>query len=201
MGDEVGSPQAGNMMKKVETGGMKVGELVKKTQMNEPKVGKVGRSVRLGQEEYLKPEQDAMLAEAGEEDEFVKCFDDIAGKEMPWQVVKQARDKEVKYLRELGVYEKVGERAAVAKYNVTPVDTKWVDIDRAFEGEPMQIRSRMVAKEFTSGDGPDLHAGLPPMEVVRAIISIAASHSPEFSLMQSMFPVRTSMPRLKGPCW
>ena len=42
----------------------------------------------------------------------------------------------------LGVYENVGERAAVAKYNVTPVDTLWVDTDQAFEGEPMQIRPR-----------------------------------------------------------
>ena len=39
-------------------------------------------------------------------------------------------EKELKYLRELGVYEKVDERTAVAKYNVTPVGTKWVDIDQ-----------------------------------------------------------------------
>ena len=45
--------------------------------------------------------------------------------------MKQAREKELKYLRVNGVYEKVGERAAVAKYNVTPVDTNWVDIDKA----------------------------------------------------------------------
>ena len=28
----------------------------------------------------MKLEQDAMLAGAGEEDEFIKCFDDITGK-------------------------------------------------------------------------------------------------------------------------
>ena len=54
----------------------------------------------------------------------IKCFDDITGKELLWQAVKQAREQEFKYLRELGVCEKVDERAAVAKYNVTPVDTK-----------------------------------------------------------------------------
>ena len=43
----------------------------------------------------------------------------------------EARDKEMKYLRELGVCSKVDERAAVAKYNVTPVDTKWVDTDKS----------------------------------------------------------------------
>ena len=82
----------------------------------------------------MKPEQGAMLAEAGEEDEFIKCFDDITGKELPWQAVKEGREKELKCLRELGVYGKVDERAAVAKYTVTPVDTKWVDTDKAFEG-------------------------------------------------------------------
>ena len=56
-----------------------------------------------------------MLAGAGDEDEFFKCFDDITGKELPWQSVKETREKELKYLRELGVYEKVDERAAVAK--------------------------------------------------------------------------------------
>ena len=61
--------------------------------------------------------------------------------------MKAAREKELKYLRELGVYGKVDECAAVAKDNVTPVDTKWVDRDKAFAGEPMQIRSRIVVRE------------------------------------------------------
>ena len=114
---EMCGTQAGELMQKVETGDMKIGELVEKIQINEPKVGKVGRSVRVGQEEYMKLEQDAMLAEAGEEVEFVKSFDDITGRELPWQALKQTREKELKYLRELGVYEKVDERAAMAKYS------------------------------------------------------------------------------------
>ena len=147
------------------------------------KVGNVWNLVRFGQEKCSKPEQDAMLAGAGDEDEFFKCFDDMAGKELLWQGVKETREKELTYLRELGENEKVDERAAVAKYNVTPVDTKWVDTDKAFEGEPMQLRSRVVAREFKSADRPDLYAGTPPLEALKAITSIAASHSPEFSLM------------------
>ena len=45
-----------------------------------------------------------------------------------------------------GVYQKVDECAAVAKYNVTPVDTKWVDTDKAFGEGAMHIRSRIVAR-------------------------------------------------------
>ena len=99
-----------------------------------------------------------MLAGAGEEDEITKCFDDITGKELLWQAVKEAREKELKYLRELGVYEKVDERTTAAKYNVTPVDTKWVDTDKAFE-EPMHVHSRVVVRDFKSGDRPDLYEG------------------------------------------
>ena len=37
-----------------------------------------------------------MLAGAGEEDKFIKCCDDITGKELPWQAVKEARETELK---------------------------------------------------------------------------------------------------------
>ena len=87
---------------RTETGDRKVGELVKKIQMKDPKVEKVVKFVRFGQEKYKKPERDAMLAGAGEEDKLFKFFDDITGKELHWQVVKQAREQELKYLRELG---------------------------------------------------------------------------------------------------
>ena len=59
-----------------------------------------------------------MLAGAGEEEKFIKCLNDIIGKEVLWQAVKQAREHELKYLGELGVYERVDELAAVAKYDV-----------------------------------------------------------------------------------
>ena len=60
------------------------------------------------------------------------------------------------------MYEKVDEKEAVEKHGITPVDTMWVDTDKASEGEPMQIRSRMCAREFKSDDRPDLYAGTPP---------------------------------------
>ena len=89
----------------------------------------------------------------------------------------------MKYLRDLGVYGKVDEKEAVAKYGITPVNTKWIDTDKAFDGEPMQIRSRMCAREFKSDDRPDLYAGTPPLEALKAIISIAANNKETFSIM------------------
>ena len=106
-----------------------------------------------------------------------------SGKELPWHAVRKARKMELQYLRDLGVYENVDEKEAVGKYGVTPIDTKWVDTDKAFEGEPMQIRSRMCAREFKSDDRPDLYAGTPPLEALKAIISIAANHKETLSIM------------------
>ena len=61
--------------------------------------------------------------------------------------------------------------------------TQWVDTDKAFEGEPMQIRSRLRAREFKSDDRPDLYAGTPPLEALKAITSIAANNKETFSIM------------------
>ena len=142
---------------------------------------KVDEEIWSQSEESLCNARHAMLADAEEDaEEDVICFDDITGKEFPWHAVRKARELELKYLRDIGVYEKVDEKEAVAKYGITPVDTKWVDTDRAFEGEPMQIRSRMCAREFKSDDRPDLYAGTPTLEALKAIISIAANHKETF---------------------
>ena len=82
-----------------------------------------------------------------------------------------------------GVYEKIDEKEAVTKYGITPMDTKWIDTENAFEGEPMQIRSRKCAREFKSDDRPDFYAGTPPLEALKAIIQVAANNKNTFSIM------------------
>ena len=103
----------------------------------------------------------ADVEEKQEQEQDVVCIDDVTGKELPRHAVRKARELELKYLRDLGVYEKIVEKEAVEKYGVTPIDTKWIDTDKAFEWEPMQIRSRICAREFKSDDRPDLYAGTP----------------------------------------
>ena len=138
-----------------------------------------------------------MLADVEEEEHDVIRFDDSTGKELPWHAVRKTRELELSYLRDLGKFD---ENEAVAQYGITPVDTKWVDTDKAFEEEPMQIRSRIVAREFKSDDRPDLHAGAPPLEALKAIISIAANHEETFSIMHIDVHVHTSMQRTRDLC-
>ena len=105
------------------------------------------------------------------------------------------RELELKYPPDLGVNEKVDEKEAVEKYGINPKDTKWVDTDKAFEEEPMQIRSRICAREFENGDRPNLYAGTPPLETLKTL-SIAANHKETFSIMHRC--VTCVLPR-EGP--
>ena len=59
------------------------------------KLDKSGDRQDFGQEECMKLEQDAMLADADQEEEFIKCFDDITGRDRPWKAVKEARAHEL----------------------------------------------------------------------------------------------------------
>ena len=63
--------------------------------------------------------------------------------------MREARELELKYLRDLGVYEKVDEKEAVEKYGITPVDTKWVDTDTAFEGSQCKSDHECVRESST----------------------------------------------------
>ena len=48
-----------------------------------------------------------------EEEQYVICIDDVAGKELPRHAVRKAREQELKYLRDLGVHEKVDDSEAL----------------------------------------------------------------------------------------
>ena len=117
--------------------------------------------------------------------------DDITGKELPLHAVRKAREQELKYPRNLAVYERVDEREAIAKYRHPPIYTKWIDTDNALEGEPMQVRGRANANQIknrcerVSRVMIDKICVQEPLhrKALKCIISIAASHTETFSTM------------------
>ena len=120
-----------------------------------------------------------MLATAEEEDQRDQCIEDITGKEPPWSAVRQSREQELKYLRDFGVYEKVDERDAIARYQVTPVDTRWTDTNQAFEP-----RSRVATREFKKWrSARSVRRSSFFLEALNVIISSAATHNQTFSIM------------------
>ena len=62
-------------------------------------------------------------------------------------------------------------------------NTGSLSTDKAFEGEPMQIRSRMCAREFKSDDRLGLVCRDSTAEALKAIISVAANNKNTFSIM------------------
>ena len=97
---------------------------------------KLCKSIMKGLAKRSREEHVVLVDVEERQEQHVICFDDITSKELPWHAVRKARELESKYLRDLGVYEKVDEKEAVAKYGITPVDTTWIDTDKAFEGSP-----------------------------------------------------------------
>ena len=91
-------------------------------------------------------ERHAMLAEMDEENQDVVCVGDITQKEFPCHAVRKARAQELKFLRDLRVHEKVDEREAIAQYQLTPIDTKWIDTDKAFEESPCKSDQELLRK-------------------------------------------------------
>ena len=86
----------------------------------------------------------------------------------------QARREEIKYFREMGVYEKVDISEAWAETGKAPIAVRWVDINKGDTANP-KYRSRLVAKEFNTGPLPELYAATPPSECLRLILSLVAS--------------------------
>ena len=133
--------------KNTETGKIGGKQNLKSTVMDGVKFGKVGKcenskidgeTCRRSEENLCRSiikgmtrrncEKQAMLANVEEtqgKEQDVVCFDDVTGKELPWSAVRKARELELKYLRDLGVYEKVDEKEAIEKYGITPIETKW----------------------------------------------------------------------------
>ena len=78
----------------------------------------------------------------------------------------EARSKEVHYLREKRVYNKIPRSEIIG--------TRWIDINKGDDQNP-NYRSRLVGKEFNNGPMEGLFAGTPPLEALRFLIHEAAT--------------------------
>ena len=111
-------------LKSIVMNGVKsgTGDKVKNVVMDGVKTGKVGKleNCKIDEEMWSQSEErlcksirkgparrnrerHEMLADVEEQEEYVICFDDITGKELPWHAVHKARELELKYLRDLGM--------------------------------------------------------------------------------------------------
>ena len=78
--------------------------------------------------------------------------------------VKEARDKEIQYIKEKEVWVKIP-RAQARAMGIKVIGTKWIDINKGDDENP-NYRSRFVAKEFNNTQMDGLFAATPPLEAM-----------------------------------
>ena len=101
------------------------------------------------------------------------AWDDMSGAPLDPALVRQARAKEMEYIKGKGVWSVIPRAQAQAnKWKIIP--TRWLDINKG-DGANPNYRSRFVAKEFNTGSQEGLFAATPPLEALRLVLSLAAT--------------------------
>ena len=100
--------------------------------------------------------------------------------ELDPEKVKEARLEEVQFMKDRGLWDVVPRPEGV-----NPVSVRWVDVVKS-DGS---TRSRLVARDFKGADRhrDDLFAAIPPLEAVRAVLSMAATASSDGAVKKLMF--------------
>ena len=72
------------------------------------------------------------------------AWDDLTGMKLDGHMVKEARAKEIHYVRDKRVWHKIPRRQALAK-GCKVIKTSWIDINMGDDANP-NYRSRLVGK-------------------------------------------------------
>eukprot|EP00973_Karenia_brevis_P042751 5916416-Karenia_brevis.AAC.1 len=106
------------------------------------------------------------------------AFDDVTGAPLDAERVRRAREEEIRYFKKMKVYKKVLRSKCHQLTGRDPIGVRWVDVNKQDNENPL-YRSRLVAKQFKTGNDPELFAATPPLETMKLIISIAATRNHE----------------------
>ena len=98
--------------------------------------------------------------------------DDVKGGPLDPREVKTAREKEIKYLLDMEVYEYSTAAEAWARTGRNPVGLKWIDTNKG-SAEAPRYRSRLVCTEVRHGGVERTFSATPPLETLRVLLSAA----------------------------
>ena len=102
------------------------------------------------------------------------AWDDVSGAALNPHEVRRARAEEIKYVHEMGLYEKVPIDQCYARTGKAPISTRWININKGDQDHP-NYRSRLVAREINTHRRDDLFAATPPLEAFKTILSMTAT--------------------------
>ena len=129
------------------------------------------------------------IPEEDSTDEILEAWDDVSGEDLDPSAFLAARREEIAYYKEMKVtarreeiayykemkaFTKVPISQCISRTGRKPIGVRWIDINKG-DRYNINVRSRLVAKEFNNKKCDDLFAGTPLVEAMRAIISMAAS--------------------------
>ena len=109
-------------------------------------------------------------------------WDDNSGSELDPKAVRQAREEEIQYFREMKLYTKVPISQCYKHIKKAPRSVRWIDINKGDRERP-NYRSRVVASEIHTHKREDLFAAIPFLESLKAILSMAASSNKGETIM------------------
>lgn len=132
------------------------------------------QSDRLLQECRLVEEEDSPWLES--------AFDDVSGVELDPKKVYKARMEEVKFIRDMKLFDKVPIEECWANIGKAPISTKWIDINKGDCTAP-KYRSRNVAREISYNKQDGLFVATPPLQVMKLLLSTLPSSNKGERLM------------------
>ena len=117
-------------------------------------------------DELHEPEPEWDLAE---DEEHV---DSVTGHKLDPELARAAVQKEMRKMMSLKVYDTISRTEAKTMKNGKWIDTRWVKTLKNIN----EVRARLVGREFAHGDPrDDLFAGVPPLHLVKLLVSLCAS--------------------------
>ena len=103
----------------------------------------------------------------------MSAWDDQTGMKLDAGKVREARAKEIQYIHDKVVYNKIPRSTAI-RNGWKVVQTRWIDINKGDDDNTV-YRSRLVGKEFNNEQMDGLFAGTPPLEALRYLVHEAAT--------------------------
>ena len=100
--------------------------------------------------------------------------DSLTKQQLPTDLVKIARRKELAYFESKEVWRRVPIAEAWKTSGRPPVTVRWVDVNKGDDESP-DIRSRLVARQIRYAGEDPMFAPTPPLEALRTVLSCAAT--------------------------
>ena len=101
-----------------------------------------------------------------------KVLDSLTGQPLDIELVRKARQEELKYFRDKGVWTKRPRQEAYQRMGKAPISVKWIDVNKGDDENP-KYRSRLVAREIRRTGEDPIFAPTPPLESLRTVLSLA----------------------------